>query len=453
MPIPTDPAVTLRRKRVVALRSLGFGSGATAQILGITDGNVTYDTRIALRKDPDLVFPARTDYASAICQWAHNSMELQYPELRGIEDLEDKATEVLGLSNIRATAIHMEETARYAVQGSCAYASEGRDACGICTLLRALFGKAASPAWGVEVLIDLKQEVARGHVVIDNAHEFTRLLAQRIGMNMRDVTRVDHGIEAVAVVDTALNSLLPRQQEVLQIRCFEHMTLKQVGKKLGVKEERVRQVEAKALRNLRLGPHKEQLQLLHDYVDMGAVQTAMQAQQRMETLRWQAKNAFNTHPTLGLAVNTDSNREILTEVPAESLTYADRILVDLACDNNDCFAVEREAPGEANASTDWRLLPYFMTEVDTLELSVRSANCLQNAGVRYIVELLMNSEQDLLKIENFGRKAINEIKNVLSELAEQLGVEPILLGGIFKSDPIVQEALRRLGRESFGGRT
>jgi DNA-directed RNA polymerase subunit alpha len=54
--------------------------------------------------------------------------------------------------------------------------------------------------------------------------------------------------------------------------------------------------------------------------------------------------------------------------------------------------------------------------VDELELSVRSANCLQNAGIEYIYQLVQKTEAEMLKTKNFGRKSLNEINEILSEL-------------------------------------
>lgn len=61
--------------------------------------------------------------------------------------------------------------------------------------------------------------------------------------------------------------------------------------------------------------------------------------------------------------------------------------------------------------------------VDELELSVRSANCLQNANIRYIYELVEKSEADLLKTKNFGRKSLNEVKDVLTEMGLSLDMK------------------------------
>lgn len=60
--------------------------------------------------------------------------------------------------------------------------------------------------------------------------------------------------------------------------------------------------------------------------------------------------------------------------------------------------------------------------VDELELSVRSANCLKNANIRLIGELVQKSEAEMLKTQNFGRKSLNEIKDILSEMGLTLGL-------------------------------
>ena len=61
--------------------------------------------------------------------------------------------------------------------------------------------------------------------------------------------------------------------------------------------------------------------------------------------------------------------------------------------------------------------------VDELELSVRSANCLQNANIKYIGELVQKTESEMLKTKNFGRKSLKEIKEILSEMNLSLGMK------------------------------
>ncbi|HEX8185829.1 MAG TPA: DNA-directed RNA polymerase subunit alpha C-terminal domain-containing protein, partial [Blastocatellia bacterium] len=61
--------------------------------------------------------------------------------------------------------------------------------------------------------------------------------------------------------------------------------------------------------------------------------------------------------------------------------------------------------------------------VDELELSVRSYNCLKNADIRTIRELVQKSEPDMLKTKNFGRKSLNEIKEILHSMGLHLGMK------------------------------
>lgn len=65
---------------------------------------------------------------------------------------------------------------------------------------------------------------------------------------------------------------------------------------------------------------------------------------------------------------------------------------------------------------------YLQKSVDELELSVRSFNCLKNAEIRTIADLVQRTETDMLKTKNFGRKSLNEIKEVLAEMGLTFGV-------------------------------
>ncbi|MBI4925269.1 MAG: DNA-directed RNA polymerase subunit alpha [Bdellovibrio sp.] len=67
--------------------------------------------------------------------------------------------------------------------------------------------------------------------------------------------------------------------------------------------------------------------------------------------------------------------------------------------------------------------PNLYRSVEELELSVRSANCLQNANIKYIYELVQKTEAEMLKTKNFGRKSLNEIKDILSQMGLSLGMK------------------------------
>jgi len=107
--------------------------------------------------------------------------------------------------------------------------------------------------------------------------------------------------------------------------------------------------------------------------------------------------------------------------PEDALAYAAKILKDqLTIFIN--FEEEAEAQEE-----EVRAEPAFnenlFRSVDELELSVRSANCLKNADIRHIGELVQRTEQEMLKTKNFGRKSLNEIKEILSEMGLSLGMK------------------------------
>jgi DNA-directed RNA polymerase subunit alpha len=65
----------------------------------------------------------------------------------------------------------------------------------------------------------------------------------------------------------------------------------------------------------------------------------------------------------------------------------------------------------------------LLKPVSELELSVRSANCLQNANIKYIYELVSKTEGEMLRTKNFGRKSLNEIKEILTTMGLGLGMK------------------------------
>jgi DNA-directed RNA polymerase subunit alpha len=107
--------------------------------------------------------------------------------------------------------------------------------------------------------------------------------------------------------------------------------------------------------------------------------------------------------------------------PADSLAYSAKILKEQL----QVFINFHEEPEPQlqpdEPEEDWN--PHLFKRVDELELSVRSANCLQNAGIEHIFQLVQKSEAEMLKTKNFGRKSLNEIKEILSELDLALGMK------------------------------
>ncbi len=107
-------------------------------------------------------------------------------------------------------------------------------------------------------------------------------------------------------------------------------------------------------------------------------------------------------------------------LPEEAAAYAAKILKEqVSVFINFDEPEEVEKPEEVGVED--HINENLLKGVDDLELSVRSANCLKNAGIQYIGELVQKTEPEMLKTKNFGRKSLNEIKEMLAEMGLGLG--------------------------------
>jgi DNA-directed RNA polymerase subunit alpha len=108
--------------------------------------------------------------------------------------------------------------------------------------------------------------------------------------------------------------------------------------------------------------------------------------------------------------------------PEDSVAYAAKILKEQLT-----IFINFEETDETNYPTatteEEPLNENLFRSVDELELSVRSANCLQNANITLIGELVQRTEQDMLKTKNFGRKSLKEIKEILAQMGLSLGMK------------------------------
>lgn len=108
--------------------------------------------------------------------------------------------------------------------------------------------------------------------------------------------------------------------------------------------------------------------------------------------------------------------------PEDAVSLGSKILKDqLSVFLN--FEEEPEPVAMAKEESGSQFNPNLYRSVEELELSVRSANCLQNANIKYIYELVQKTEAEMLKTKNFGRKSLNEIKDILSEMGLSLGMK------------------------------
>ena len=118
--------------------------------------------------------------------------------------------------------------------------------------------------------------------------------------------------------------------------------------------------------------------------------------------------------------------EVITDgsvKPDDAVAYAAKILKEqltifINFDESDVATQDDEAEEETDSINE-----NLYRSVEELELSVRSANCLKNAGIKLIGELVSKTESEMLKTQNFGRKSLNEIKDILTEMGLTLGMK------------------------------
>lgn len=108
--------------------------------------------------------------------------------------------------------------------------------------------------------------------------------------------------------------------------------------------------------------------------------------------------------------------------PEDSVAHAAKIVKD----HMQLFINFEEEPETVQPQVDekkQKLLSYLAKSVEELELSVRSYNCLKNAHIQTIAELVQKNDAEMLKTRNFGRKSLNEIKEILEEMGLSLGMK------------------------------
>jgi DNA-directed RNA polymerase subunit alpha len=119
---------------------------------------------------------------------------------------------------------------------------------------------------------------------------------------------------------------------------------------------------------------------------------------------------------LTLSVETDGS-----VTPDDAVAYAARILQDQLSIFVSFEEPKKEVAEESTPELAFN--PALLKKVDELELSVRSANCLKNDNIVYIGDLIQKTEAEMLRTPNFGRKSLNEIKEVLASMGLHLGME------------------------------
>lgn len=193
-------------------------------------------------------------------------------------------------------------------------------------------------------------------------------LAYSILRNREDVMKI-----YLPGIYDALATLTERETNILEKRFLGKMSLKGCGELYGITRERIRQIEAKAIRKLR---HPSKVKLFIG-VPLVELQDAQEEYQKLLREHEMLTKAFEQRPTK----DPDNNR----------------ILV---------------ATG--------RLIATMQTPISDLDLSTRSYNCLRRAGVETIRDIVEMTDNELCRIRNLGRKCQEEIKSMLREYGLEL---------------------------------
>jgi len=137
-------------------------------------------------------------------------------------------------------------------------------------------------------------------------------------------------------------------------------------------------------------------------------------------------NYVVTNARVGQVTNFDKlTLEVWTDssvLPEDALAYAAKIIKEHMNPFIN-FEEEPEPVEEEEEEKEEKLNENLFRSVSELELSVRSSNCLKNANITLIGELVQKSESEMLKTKNFGRKSLNEIKAILEEMELSLGMK------------------------------
>jgi len=120
-----------------------------------------------------------------------------------------------------------------------------------------------------------------------------------------------------------------------------------------------------------------------------------------------------------LTVEVETDGSVL---PEDAVAFAAKILKEQMTPFIN-FEEEPEPVEEEEEEEEEKLNENLFRHVSELELSVRSSNCLKNANITLIGELVQKSESEMLKTKNFGRKSLNEIKAILEEMGLSLGIK------------------------------
>ena len=202
----------------------------------------------------------------------------------------------------------------------------------------------------------------------------------------------DRGALEIAMI---LANLTNREADVIRKRYIDMKTLKEIGSDFGVGNERIRQIEAKALRKMR----REQCLKLFQ---RGAWQWMMDLVD--QEADYKARRMVGQMVSNELQFRLERAERILDEREAEKLR--------IAMEDEEM----RQAGGKAHLDS---------IKIEELDLTVRSYNCLKRGGVDTVGDITEKTYGELMKVRNLGRKSLNEIVQKIAEMGLKLKEEEV----------------------------
>ena len=130
-------------------------------------------------------------------------------------------------------------------------------------------------------------------------------------------------------------------------------------------------------------------------------------------------NKFTDYDSLNISIETDSSIRADDALSIASAILRDTMDVFVNLDTSRILAKEDIVVPQEEESYNLNLL----RRTEDLELSVRSVNCFTSAGIKYIGDLVKKTESEMLKMNNFGRKSLEEIKSCLGQMGLSLGMD------------------------------
>ncbi len=450
----TPEIIRQRRAALVVLNNCGLTVAQIAEILGVNLSTVRNDLPRIRGAGTQLTTNKTMDWQRAFQTWIVWREQIPMGVLEELTFIEEDVAALLarelGLSELQSIAYGMEVATNHTSRPDRA-ANHGQDDTPLVSLLRGVFGDSVlRKDSGISMLEDLLCEQRRT-CTVTSKQELIQLLGSRIGRDARMGIVFDHSELAMELVQDVLTEFPERDQEAIRLRHWEGMKLDQVGRQLGVTQERARQILGRVHRVLKnTERYRRLLEPLWNGVNLSDPRRAG-ALVTLQGLAQAAAGLCGQHPMIALVErDAGSSEDRLPTAELEAGSF-DHLLARLATSGGGVRVVWRRDLEDSDTGELEPLIAVLCTPImDAVSrwvpsgISVRTENCLSNANLTHLLDVLTKNEADLLKTKNFGRKSLNELKEVLAEMSDNAGVGVLKLAMLERDSATATTARGRI---------